>query len=253
MVSARISADVCDSPDRTGTILPLTLDNASVVKKGKRIVGPISAKIGQTGCTIVMGPNGAGKSTLLRLMHGLERPKQGTVRWQSPDREARHKQAFVFQAPVVMRRTVLENIAYPKLIFGASRKAAQDEAARWCEKVGLGQACDREAHVLSGGEKQKLAIARALIVEPDVLFLDEPTTNLDGRATREIEAILLDALRQGTRLIMATHDMGQAKRLGTDVMFLYRGALHETGPIDRFFDHPTTQEARAFLKGDIVE
>ncbi|MEP3277969.1 MAG: ATP-binding cassette domain-containing protein [Stappiaceae bacterium] len=237
----------------TGSILPLRLEAASVVKRGKKIVGPITTEIGRTGCTIVMGPNGAGKSTLLRLMHGLEQPRQGTVTWRVPDREARHKQSFVFQAPVVMRRTVLENIAYPKIICGASRKEAKEIATHWCEKVGLSQACDREAHVLSGGEKQKLAIARALIVKPDVLFLDEPTTNLDGRATREIETILLHALEQGTRLIMATHDMGQAKRLGQDVMFLYRGALHETGTTDRFFENPTTREARAFLDGDIVE
>ena len=107
--------------------------------------------------------------------------------------------------------------------------------------------------VLSGGEQQKLAIARALITDPALVFLDEPTASLDGRAMREIEAILHTAKADGTRLILSTHDMGQARRIADTVVFMLGGKVHETGPANSFFDAPNTPEARAFLKGDIVE
>ena len=234
-------------------ILPLKLTDAVVRKRGKTIVGPITAEIGPKGFTVVMGPNGAGKTTFLRLMHGLEPPREGSVTWQSPAAVVRMRQVLVFQTPIVMRRTVLANICYPLLVRGTARAAAQDMAVHWGEKVGLKAVLNHHAQVLSGGEKQKLAIARALITEPEVLFLDEPTTNLDGSSTREIETILQNAFDGGTRIIMATHDIGQAKRLATDILFLYRSRLHEVSPVETFFDAPATAEAKAFLNGDIVE
>jgi tungstate transport system ATP-binding protein len=236
-----------------GPILPLRLTDAVVRKHGKTIVGPVSTEIGPEGFTVVMGPNGAGKTTFLRLMHGLETPREGSVEWQGPPTVVRTRQVLVFQTPIVMRRSVLANISYPLVVRGSARSAALEKATLWGEKIGLKAVLNAHAQVLSGGEKQKLAIARALITEPEVLFLDEPTTNLDGSSTREIEAILRDAFDGGTRIIMATHDIGQAKRLATDIMFLYRSRLHEVSPVDTFFDAPKTDEARAFLNGDIVE
>ncbi len=237
----------------TRPILPLRLRQAEARRRGKRLVGPVDLELGREGFTIVMGPNGAGKTTLLRLMHGLERLAAGEIRWAVPVREARMRQAYVFQTPIMMRRSVVDSIAYPLRLRGMGRAEARARAARWAERVGLGAVLERPAPVLSGGEKQKLSLARALIARPEILFLDEPCASLDGRAMREIETLLLEARESGTRIVMATHDMGQACRLASDVVFLYGGRVHERGPAEAFFKAPRTAEAAAFLKGDIVE
>jgi len=233
--------------------LPLTVTDAVVRKRGKTILGPISTTLATSGFTIVMGPNGAGKTTFLRLMHGLERPREGSVEYRVTPIEARKHTAFVFQNPIIMRRTVLDNIAYPLIIAKVGRKQARERAEQWGQKVGLGEMLGVSAQVLSGGERQKLAIARGLITDPELLFLDEPTTNLDGRSMREIETILLDTYEAGTRICMTTHHIGQAKRLAGDVIFIHNGGLCEYGSKDQFFNNTETLEARAFLRGDIVE
>ncbi|SLN29408.1 Arginine transport ATP-binding protein ArtM [Pseudoruegeria aquimaris] len=234
-------------------ILPLTLSAAIVKRQGRRLIGPVDCTIEAAGTTIVMGPNGSGKTTLLRLMHGLERAREGRVAWAVDEPATRAHQAYVFQTPIMMRRSVVECIAYPLLTHGTGRREARARAEEWAARVGLGDALGRMATVLSGGEKQKLALARALIRRPQVLFLDEPCANLDGRATREIESILAEARADGVRIVMSTHDMGQARRLADDVLFLLNGRIHEAAMAWPFFAEPATPEARAFLKGDIVE
>ncbi len=236
-----------------GAILPLRLEAAELRRGGKRLVGPVDLEIGADGVTMVIGPNGAGKTSLLRLMHGLDRAATGRVSWAVPETEVRRRQAYVFQNPIVMRRRVVDNIAYPLLVHGIPRAEARRRASDWAARIGLGAALDRQASSLSGGEKQKLALARALIREPDIVFLDEPCANLDGRATREIEAILEAAGAAGTRIVMATHDMGQARRLATEVVFLLQGRVHEVGSGGGSVDRLATPEARAFLRGDIIE
>lgn len=235
------------------TLFPLTVRNAEVRRRGKRLVGKIDLTLGGDGVTIVIGPNGSGKTTLLRMLHGLARLHSGEIEWAFPIEKARQKQAFVFQSPVMMRRSVRDNIAYALKVGGASRKEARNRSEDWAARVGLGDALNRQATVLSGGERQKLALARALIREPEVLFLDEPCASLDGRATREIEAILTEAVAGGTRLIMSTHDMGQARRLATDVVFMLNGRVHEFAVAEQFFEQPDTEQGHAFLRGDIVE
>lgn len=234
-------------------LLPLKLTGASVKRRGQRLLGPVDLTLDGHGITTVIGPNGAGKTSLLRLIHGLERSREGTVRWSAPEREARQAQAFVFQTPIMMRRSVLDCIAYPLVLHGVPKANAREQARKAAADVGLSDALDLPAQQISGGEKQKLAIARALIGSPQVLLLDEPTSNLDGRATREIEEILLRARDEGTRILMSTHDMGQARRLADEVIFLARGPLLEQGPADRFFEAPNSVEGRAFLDGRIVE
>ena len=234
-------------------LFPLNLQGAETSRRGKRLVGPVDLTLDGQGLCVVMGPNGSGKTTLLRLMHGAARLTKGSVDWACDMDTARQHQAFVFQRPVVLRRTVEENLTYPLRLRRASRKEARAAAHMWAERVGLGPYLSRRAMVLSGGEQQTLAIARALITEPALVFLDEPTASLDGRAMREIEAILLQAKGDGTRLILSTHDMGQARRIADTVVFMLGGKVHETGPADSFFAAPRTPEARAFLKGDIVE
>lgn len=234
-------------------LFPVEIQGATTRRRGKTLVGPIDLRLDGQGTCVVLGPNGSGKTTLLRLLHGTARLHSGSINWACPTPKARHGQSFVFQRPVMLRRSVVENIAYPLRMRGAPRGTAREHAARWAERVGLGDMLDRPAVVLSGGEQQKLALARALIVKPKLLFLDEPCSALDGRSMREIEAILCEAKEAGTRLILSTHDHGQARRLADDILFLLAGRVHEHAPAARFFDQPATPEARAFLNGDIVE
>lgn len=233
-------------------ILPLTVTDATVERGGKRLLGPINLELGASGLTIILGPNGAGKSTLLRMLHGLERPGTGRVRYAAPRDAAFARQAFVFQTPVMLRRSVLGNLTYPLTAHGTKRAEAEKQALIWLNKLGLAGHEHQRASQLSGGERQKMALARALIRAPQLLFLDEPCANLDGASTRDIERLILAARDSGTRILMATHDLGQARRLASDVLFLNKGRIIETATATRFFEAPTAPEAQAFLKGDLV-
>ena len=234
-------------------LFPLVVEGAETSRRGQVLIGPVDLRLEGAGATVVLGPNGSGKTTLLRLLHGAARLTAGTISWACDVEKARHQQAFVFQRPVMLRRSVQDNLAYPLTVRGMSKAKARAKAATWAERVGLGQALERPATVLSGGEQQKLALARAMIIEPQVLFLDEPSAALDGRAMREVEEILLASKQAGVRLILSTHDLGQARRLADDVIFLMHGRVHEQGRADTFFTAPQTEQARAFLRGDIVE
>lgn len=230
-------------------LFPLNLRAVHVRRKGKTVIGPVDLELSARGTTIIVGPNGSGKTTLLRVMHGIERISGGTLTWARND-PAKH--AFVFQTPIVLRRTVAENLAYPLLLVKTPKGQVGDAVKHWLVRIGLDHAHDSPATRLSGGERQKLAIARALIRQPEVLFLDEPSANLDGHATREIEALLQEVADAGTRLVMATHDMGQARRLASDLVFMLDGRVHETGLAASVFNAPKTAQLAAFFKGDIV-
>lgn len=230
-------------------LFPLTLSKICVRRRGKTILGPIDFTLDQGGPLIVIGPNGSGKTTLLRVMHGIERISGGSLNWAADD-PAKH--SYVFQQPTVLRRTVAQNLAYPLQLAGMSKPAIEAACTLWLNRIGMSDMVTTPATRLSGGERQKLAIARALIRKPDLLFLDEPTANLDGHTTREIEALLQDANTAGTRIVMATHDMGQARRLAADILFIKSGKIHEQTTANMAFSTPQTPELRAFLKGDIV-
>lgn len=229
------------------------LDRALVRRRGRAILGPVTHGLDAEGITIVLGPNGAGKTTFLKVLHGVERLSEGRISWNVPSAEAHRAQAYVFQSPVMLRRTVRQNLAYPLKLVGAPRAEIDAKTETWASRIGLEDALERPATRLSGGEKQKLAIGRALIRNPSILFLDEPCANLDGRATREIEGLLRVVRGEGTAIIMTTHDIGQARRLAERVLFLFHGQLHESAAAERFFPSPETAEARAFLNGDILE
>ncbi|MDF1669671.1 MAG: ATP-binding cassette domain-containing protein [Roseovarius sp.] len=234
-------------------LFPLQAIGATVRRKDKTLVGPVDLALGAEGITIVIGPNGAGKTSLLKMLHGIVRLSAGQVTWACTTPEAQARQAFVFQTPVMLRRSVLENLIYPLRLAGMPKAQAIAQAKDWAARIGMAEATSRSALVLSGGERQKLALARALIRAPDVLFLDEPCASLDGRAMREIEALLEQANQEGTRIIMSTHDMGQARRLATEVVFILQGKIHEFEPAGDFFASPVTAKAAAFLKGDIID
>lgn len=234
-------------------ILPLTLSGATVRKRGKQLLGPIDLTLQAGGLTAIIGPNGSGKTTLLRLMHGLERARDGAVAWAAPDDIARTRQAFVFQTPIMMRRSVLDCIAYPLTLSGARRADARRTALDAAAQAGLSDVVDLPAQMISGGERQKLALARALIRAPEVLFLDEPCASLDGRATREIETRLGAARSENVTLVMSTHDVAQARRLADAIIFMNRGTILAHCPAAEFFAAPGSEEASALLEGRIIE
>ncbi len=234
------------------SLLPLVLDRVSFDAGGSRILDGVDATIERGPRTVVLGPNGAGKSVMLRLCHGLLAPSAGAIRWASADStRAPRRQAMVFQRPVLLRRSVFGNLTFALKIAGIERDDRYRRAWAALARVGLGAFADRPARVLSGGEQQRLALARAWMLEPDVLFLDEPTANLDPGATREIEAIVQSIHESGTKIVFVTHNLGQAKRLGDEVLFLDRGRLVERASVERFFQHPATAEAATFLQGEL--
>jgi tungstate transport system ATP-binding protein len=233
--------------------LPLELDRVCFEAGGCRLIDDISLSIGSGVRTVLLGPNGAGKSLLLRLCHGLIRPTSGTIRWAERDAAAlRRSQTFVFQRPVLLRRSAAANIAYALAVNGVPRREREGRVAAALEEVGLTRLAERPARVLSGGEQQRLALARAWALEPCVLFLDEPTANLDPAASRTIEAVISDMHRRGVKVIMTTHDLGQAKRHADEVVFLHKGRLVEHTPAHVFFHQPRSREGRAFLAGELL-
>ena len=233
--------------------LSVSLDSVVVRRDGKLVLGPLDLDMETRGITVVLGPNGAGKTTFLKVLHGVERISDGEMHWSVANVQAREEQAYVFQSPIVLRRSVGQNLAYPLKLIGTVKSEISMRVSLWARKIGLEDALDFPATRLSGGEKQKLAIGRALIRMPKVLFLDEPCANLDGRSIREIEELLHEATLAGTSIIMTTHNLGQAKRLADSVLFLLGGRLHEQSPASVFFNIPSTSEAQSFLNGDIIE
>ncbi|SEM78299.1 amino acid ABC transporter ATP-binding protein, PAAT family [Loktanella fryxellensis] len=238
-------------PSPTPAILPLTLDAASYAAGGQVLLSDVSVTITSGRRLVIMGANGAGKTLLLRLCHGLIDPTAGRRIWA--DGSARTAaQAMVFQRPVLLRRTVAANIAYPLALQGMAADQRRDMVARTLHRFGLTPLADRRARRLSGGEQQRVALARAWAMTPHVLFLDEPTSALDPSATRIIEDMIASIAAEGITIVMTTHDLGQARRLAEDVAFLHRGRLIEHRPAAPFFAGPHTPEARAHLAGDLI-
>jgi tungstate transport system ATP-binding protein len=233
-------------------MLPLELNQLTFGVNGTSIINGISAKIEAGPRTIILGPNGAGKSVLMRLCHGLLEPTSGSIVWHGARNvDVRRRQAMVFQRPVMLRRSALANVVYGLQLAGKSRRESTLRAMDVLEVVGLEHQADRPARVLSGGEQQRLALARAWALGPDVLFLDEPTANLDPASTQDIERIIQAIHASGTKIIMTTHNLGQARRLGDEIVFISNGRLMEHTPIDRFFKEPASSEAAAFIKGEL--
>ncbi len=235
-----------------GSDLPLVLENVSLRADATMLLDRISLTIAPGAPTLIVGPNGSGKTTLLRLCMGLAAPTSGRISWGGRSDSTPTRRAFVFQRPVMLRRTAAANVAYALAQAGAPRAERAPRTAGLLARVGLAELAARPARLLSGGEQQRLALARALARDPEILLLDEPTANLDPAATRAVEEIVLGAAQSGIKIVMTTHDLGQVRRLLGDVIFLARGALCERAPTSDFLDHPATVEAQAFLRGDLV-
>jgi tungstate transport system ATP-binding protein len=225
--------------------LPLSFRDVSMRVGAVPIVRDLSLELGPGAPTVLLGPNGSGKSTLLRLAMGLAQPTSGRIDWGGrPEPGARL--AMMFQRPVMLRRSVAANIAYAL--------PARDEGriADLLAQAGLAALADRPARRLSGGEQQRLALARALARDPEILFLDEPTASLDPAATKAVEDIVRAVAACGVKVVMATHDIGQARRLAGDIVFLAHGRLAERAQATLFFTSPATPEAQSFLRGDLL-
>jgi tungstate transport system ATP-binding protein len=236
-----------------GSILPLRLDGLCFDAGGKRLIDSISLELGAGTRSVILGPNGAGKSLLLRLCHGLIPPSAGRVVWSTNKMDAiAQRQAMVFQRPVLLRRSAAANVAYPLRLRGVPARERETRVAEALERAGLSAQAKQAARSLSGGEQQRLAIARAWVMRPEVLFLDEPTANLDPAAARAIE-LLLDSVRDsGTKIVLTTHNLGLARRVADEILFMHRGQVRERAECARFFTHPETAEAKAFLTGDLT-
>jgi len=232
-------------------MLPLVLRDLSFSVNGKAIIDRVSVELDAGPRTIILGPNGAGKSVLMRLCHGLLQPTSGAVAWHGTNGKGRQRQAMVFQRPVMLRRSALANIVYALKLAGVAASEREPRALDVLEAVGLSEVASRPARVLSGGEQQRLALARAWALGPEVLFLDEPTANLDPGATRDIESIIAAIHATGTKIVMSTHNLGQARRLGDEILFLHRGRLVERSPVDTFFNKTASPEAAAFVRGEM--
>jgi tungstate transport system ATP-binding protein len=234
------------------SILPLHLERVGFVAGGRDLVANASFSVPAGGLTVLLGPNGAGKSLTLRLCHGLLSPSSGAVRWAAgaADRAKRH--AMVFQKPIMLRRSVEANVAHALAAAGVGGGERRERVRAALERFGLADRAGQAARLLSGGEQQRLAIARAWSLRPELLFLDEPTSQLDPAATRQIETLLSGLVAEGITVMMSTHDLGQARRLASRVLFLHRGRLVEDAPAPAFFAGPASAEARAFLAGELI-
>lgn len=249
-------SDVMASPPVSATrsaqpaaILPLEVRDLALRFGETTVLEGLNLDLGPTGCTMVMGANGSGKSLLLKLLHGLLQPSSGRIDWNGhAPSEVTARQALVFQKPVLLRRSVAANIDFVLKARG-KRTARRDDLL---EHIGLSHKADQPARLLSGGEAQRLALARALATDPEILFLDEPTASLDPASVLAIEGIVAQAQARGVRIIFVSHDVGQARRLADDVVFLHRGRVDEHSPAADFFPEPHSKAARDYLNGRIV-
>ncbi len=236
------------------TLLPLSIQNLCFeARGGRRLLDGVTCTTTAHTRTIILGPNGAGKSLLLRLCHGLLSPTAGRITWGRVDPEtARPYQAMVFQRPVLLRRSVAANIHYVLSLRGIPRRQRHALVTEALEQAGLLAQATQAARLLSGGEQQRLALARAWVLKPQVVLLDEPTASLDPAATQAVEELLARLHAMGTKILLATHDLGQARRLADDIVFLHHGRLIEHTAATTFFHTPQSKEATAFLEGKLL-
>jgi tungstate transport system ATP-binding protein len=232
--------------------LPITTENVSYRVGTLTILDQISLTLASGAATVLIGPNGSGKTTLLRLLMGLIEPTAGWVTWGGRRHVPPTRRAIVFQRPAMLRRSAAANIRYALSSAGVSRAERHARVADLLALVGLSGIAERPARKLSGGEQQRLALARALARDPQVLFLDEPTASLDPAATKAIEDVVHAIVARGIKVVMSTHDLGEARRMAGEIVLLHRGRVVESGPAAKFFASPQTEEAQRFIAGELL-
>ncbi len=237
------------------SIFPLRFEDVVFQPSGKGhpLIKNISIDIEDDGILVVVGPNGAGKSLFLRLAHGLLEPTSGAISWNGKTcDQVRNHQAMVFQRPVMLRRSAYANVAYALSAKGVSRPQRKVSAMDALDRLGLSPLAHQPARALSFGEQQKLAIARAWALRPEVMLLDEPSASLDPSATYEIEQVLREIVADGTRIILTTHNLPQARRLAERVLFVHRGRVEAYTDATSFFNAPNSELAQNFIDGELL-
>jgi tungstate transport system ATP-binding protein len=236
-------------------VLPIRASGLRVTRGDRTILDGIDFAItNETSTTVLLGPNGAGKSVLIRVLAGLMQADSGALTWAGmpPDSPRITRIGFVFQRPVLLQRTALANIEFALSVHGIAVGDRAGVALAALAGAGLEHLANQPARELSGGEQQRVALARAVACKPEILILDEPTANLDPASTAAFERSLLAIRARGTPILLITHDLGQARRLASQVIFMHQGRIREQTPAEEFFVNPRSPEARAFLNGDIV-
>lgn len=227
----------------------------------KEVLRVDELKIRQGSVTGVIGPSGAGKSTLLRILNMLEPPTQGDILYfglPAPTAAAKklslqRRMTMVFQKPALLDRSVYDNIAFGLRAYGFTRQVTDRRVRSALAEIGMSSQSRQRAKTLSGGEAQRVAFARALVMEPEILLLDEPTVNLDPANVELLEKMIGILNREcGTTVLIVTHNLFQARRLATDIIFLYQGNLVEVGEAGRIFNAPAREETRAFIEGRMI-
>ncbi len=231
-------------------MFPISLCGIQFTPGGRSVLAGIDLDIEREGITAIIGPNGAGKTVLLRVLAGLQAPDGGTIRWSGNGRPA-DGMAMVFQHPVLLRSSVLHNAGLGLTPFALGYRETRRRTLQALERVGLAHRAADSARLLSGGERQRLALARAWAMRPRLLMLDEPTAALDPSATEAVERIVREIRTDGTRILMTTHNLGQAMRISDDIVFIDGGRVVERAPSSRFFAQPQSNEARLFIQGEL--
>ena len=233
-------------------IFPLRISDLRYRPNGREVLAGIDLELNDEGITLVLGPNNAGKNVLLRAICGLVQPSSGSMAW-GVEQGARPEQGvmMVFQRPMMLRASVLHNVALGLKPLDLSRRERESRALAMLERIGLADRAGDSARQLSGGEQQRLALARAWLTRPRLLLLDEPTASLDPSASAAVERIIREIRTDGTRILMVTHNLGQATRLGDDIVFMAAGRVCEHTAVQPFFARPRSEEARLFIQGEL--
>jgi tungstate transport system ATP-binding protein len=232
--------------------LPIVFDDVCITAGAATILDGVSLALTPGAPTVLLGPNGAGKTTLLRAAMGLTAPSRGRITWGAKLYSPPARRAIVFQRPAMLRRSADGNIRYALRAAGIERSQHATRIADLLALVGLERLARQPARRLSGGEQQRLALARALARDPAVLFLDEPTASLDPAAAKAVEDVISAVARTGIKVVLSTHDLGEARRLAGDIILLHRGRIVEMGATAAFFETPRSIEARKFVAGDLL-
>lgn len=231
-------------------MFPLSISGLRFAPEGRPVLANLDLELSGEGISMILGPNGIGKTLLLRLVAGLLPADGGTIAWRGAS-QPDGRIAMVFQHPMLLRMSVFANVEFalrPQDLSPEQRKARTVEVL---ERVGLAHRVKECARLLSGGERQRLALARAWAMRPRLLLLDEPTASLDPSATEAVERIIREIRTEGAKVLMTTHNLGQATRLADDIIFLAEGRVQEHEPAQRFFARPQSAAARAFLQGEL--
>jgi tungstate transport system ATP-binding protein len=232
--------------------LPIRFQDVSIIRGAVPLLDRVTFHIEAGPPIVLIGPNGSGKTTLLRAAMGLVAPSRGRITWGGADQPPANRCAFVFQRPAMLRRSAAGNLRYALRLAGIPRAKRNGRIVELLSLIGLDGLGRRPARLMSGGEQQRLALARALALDPAVLFLDEPTASLDPAATKAIEDVVRAVAASGIKVVMATHDLGEARRIAGEIVLLHRGRPIERGNATDFLNSPRSEEAKLFIAGELL-